>query len=124
MSMPLRITNYVLRVIHHSPGCLSTKQYVFRQRRKWMNRFVKFALPATALAVFAPAVLAQGPPGGGGPGGFQMTPEMQARMKTMQKFRENHKHLSTLGDTLRSLPRLEEDPKTSFNKDQSKKLLA
>ena len=35
-----------------------------------------------------------------------MTPEMQARMKTMQKFRENHKHLSTLGDTLRSLPRL------------------
>src|SRR2546423_15672346 len=87
-----------------------------------MNRFVKWLVPVAALSLSSVG-LAQGP-GGGGPGGFQPTPEMQARMKTMQKFNENHKKLATLGRTLRSLPRLEEDPKTAFTKDQARKVLA
>jgi hypothetical protein len=88
-----------------------------------MNRSGKWLMPVALLAL-TPAAIAQGPPGGGGPGGFQMTPEMQARMKSMQKFNENHKKLAQLGRTLRSLPRLEEDPKTAFTPAQAKKVLA
>lgn len=89
-----------------------------------MNQFIKTALFGAALALAPPVVLAQGPPGGGGPGGgFQPSPEMQAMMKERQKFDANHPHLAQLVRTLRSLPRLEDDPKTAFTKDQAKKLL-
>lgn len=88
-----------------------------------MNKLVKWLVPAVVLAI-APAAFAQGPGGAGGPGGFQMSPEMQAKMKAWQKFRENNKHLDQLGRTVRGLGRLDEDPKTAFTKDQAKKLVA
>src|SRR6266571_4739678 len=86
-----------------------------------MNKYAKWLIPAAVL-VIAPSAIAQGP-GGGGPGGFTMPPEMAARMKKMKAFNDNHPHLATLSRTLRSLPTLEDDPKTAFTKDQSKKLL-
>jgi hypothetical protein len=90
-----------------------------------MNRTVRRLVPSAVLVLMSAAALAQGPPGGGGPGGgFQPTPEMQAFFKKMQKFNENNKNFSMLTRTLRSLRRLEEDPKTAFTKDQAKKFMA
>src|SRR5207249_12253005 len=85
-----------------------------------MNRTMKAVLPAAALALVGQAALAQGPGGGG----FQMTPEMQAKMKAWQKFRENNKNLDNVQRTVRGFRRLDDDPKTQLNKDQAKKILA
>ena len=88
-----------------------------------MNKKVLWLVPA-ALIVLAPAaVIAQGPPGGGGAGGFQPTPEMLAYRKKMDKFNANNKHFASLTRTLRSLGKLEEDSKTALTKDQAKKFL-
>ena len=48
-----------------------------------MNRTMKAVLPAAVLALVGQAALAQGPGGGG----FQMTPEMQAKMKAKKEGR-------------------------------------
>src|SRR5439155_12230854 len=85
-----------------------------------MNRTMKAVLPAAVLALVGQAALAQGPGGGG----FQMTPEMQAKMKAWQKFRENNKNLDNVQRTVRGFRRLDDDPKTQLNKDQAQKILA
>ena len=43
-------------------------------------------LAAGAIAVGSPRSLAQGPGGG-----FQMTPEMKAKIEAWRKWRDNHK---------------------------------
>ena len=47
-------------------------------------------LPVAALFVLSTAAQAQGP-GGGGLGGFQIPPAMQAKFKAWQHWRDNHK---------------------------------
>lgn len=87
-----------------------------------MTRLVSMVLAVGALAVTGAIAMAQA--GGGAPGGgFQMPPEMQAKMKAWQKFNANNKHVDQLSKTVRSLGSLESDPKTAFSKDQAKKLL-
>lgn len=83
-----------------------------------MNRWF-LNLAAVITAVFlASAVLAQGGFGG------QMPPEMQAKMKAWQKWRENNKNIVALQQTLMSLRELENDPQTQLTRDQAKKILA
>ena len=87
---------------------------------------VRFGLAAllavSALAVSAPHSLAQ-PPGGGG--GFQMTPEMKAKMEAWQKYRDNHKNLTQLQTLVMQIRGMEkEDPSLQLNKAQSIKMLA
>jgi hypothetical protein len=88
-----------------------------------MKSNLKWVVPAVAMALSTAGALAQGPPGAGGPGGGQMPPEFAAFRKKMEKFNANNKHFAALTRTLRSLGRLEEDPKTALTKDQAKKLL-
>src|SRR5687768_2433623 len=88
-----------------------------------MNRAIKFIVPAAAMFVLAPSALAQPPGGQGGPGGFQMTPEMRTRMQKFQKFREANKNDFQVQSNFRRLRNLEENPKTKLTKDQAKKIL-
>lgn len=75
------------------------------------------------LAAFSYPASAQGP-GGGGPGGFQMTPEMQAKMKKMQAFRDSHKNYQAIQKSLYGIAACEKTPATKLSKDQAKKVLA
>lgn len=61
-------------------------------------------------------VLAQGPFGG-------MPPEIQAKMKAWQKWRENHKHITQLQQTMMGLRAMERDPKTQLTKAQARHIL-
>ena len=70
----------------------------------------------------AGAAIAQ-PPGGGG-GGFQPTPEMQAAFKKMGAWRENHKNISQLSQTMRAVTEFDKDPALKLTKDQAKKIAA
>lgn len=73
-------------------------------------------LAALAIgALIMPTALAQRP--GGGP---PMSPEVQARMKAWQKFRETHKNLTSLQQTMAGLEAMEKDPRTRLTKAQAK----
>ena len=75
---------------------------------------------ATALfLIFAAgsSALAQGP---GGPGGFQMPPQFAA----WQKWRASHPNITSLGQTIRALGQIEQNPATKLNKAQAKVILA
>ena len=58
-------------------------------------------LPLAALFVLTTTAQAQGP--GGGPGGFQIPPAMQAKFQAWQHWRDNHKNVSSLQRTLGAL---------------------
>ena len=78
-------------------------------------RTILSALAVTALSVSAVSAQAPGAP--------QMTPQMQARMKAWAKFRDTHKNVSSLQQTLFGLSELEKDSKTKLTKAQSKTIL-
>lgn len=80
-------------------------------------------LPVVALFVLSTAAQAQGP-GGGGPGGFQLPPAMQAKFKAWQHWRDNHKNVTSLQRTLGALSDMEQDPRTKLTKPQARKALA
>src|SRR5262245_52401546 len=78
------------------------------------------ALLATGLAgLSAPPLSAQGFGGGGG----QMPPEIQAKMKAWQKWRENHKSLASLQTMIFQLRELDKDPGGQLTKPQASKIL-
>jgi len=78
-------------------------------------RTILSTLAVTALCVSVVSAQA--------PGGVQMTPEMQSRMKAWAKFRDTHKNISSLQQTLFGLSELEKDPKTKLTKSQAKTIL-
>lgn len=80
-------------------------------------------LPLAAVFLCSATAQAQGP-GGGGPGGFQMPPAMQAKFKAWQHWRDSHKNVSSLQRTLGALNDMEQDPRTKLTKPQAQKVLA
>jgi hypothetical protein len=76
------------------------------------------ALLAATLALAAP-VVAQNP--------FNLTPQQQAQIqakrKAWEKWRENHKHVQALGQTVMGFGTLESDPKNALTRDQARKIL-
>ena len=70
------------------------------------------ALAAAVLIV--PMAVAQRP------GGGQVPPEIQARMKAWQKFRDTHKNVQSLQQTLVGLEAMEKEPRTRLTKAQAK----
>ncbi len=89
---------------------------------KW-SRMVRYGatalLVAGACAVGAPRGIAQG-----GPGGFQMPPEMRAKIAAWQKWRDQHKNLSNLQMMLYQVQEVDKDPATKLTKPQAGKMLA
>jgi hypothetical protein len=88
-------------------------------------------LSLAAAAMLSGAALAQGgpPPGGGGGGGFanfmaSQPPEVQAKMKKWQAWRQNHKNIGQLNQTMRAITEMDKDPTSQLNKDQAKKIMA
>ncbi|GAB4464398.1 MAG: hypothetical protein OHK0029_34290 [Armatimonadaceae bacterium] len=83
-------------------------------------------LPLVAAVVLSvSAVWAQPPgggPGGAGGGGFQMTPEMRAKMDKWRKWRDNHKNFTQLQNTMRAIMEMDKDPKTKLTGAQAKKI--
>ena len=83
-------------------------------------------LPALAIAagmtLASPAAHAQGP-GGGAPGGFQMTPEMQKQFQAWKTFRDNHKNYSALQQTLTAMGEMDKTPTTKITGAEAKKIL-
>ncbi len=76
-------------------------------------RTILFA--ALALSVAVPGGLAQNRP--------NIPPEMQARMRAWQKFRDSHKNVFALQRTVGALEELEKDKKTQLTKAQAQKIL-
>lgn len=83
-----------------------------------MNLWLRTLAAVITVAVLAPPAMAQGGFGG------QMPPEMQAKMRAWQKWRENNKNIVALQQTMMSLRELENDPKTQLTKAQAKKILS
>jgi hypothetical protein len=81
------------------------------------------ALAALAALTAGSIAVAQGPPGGGA-GGFQMPPEMQAKMKKMQAFRDSHKNYQAIQQSLYGIAECEKSPATKLTKAQAKNILA
>jgi hypothetical protein len=79
-------------------------------------------LAAGAFAIGSPRANAQGG-FGGGPGGGQMPPEIQAKIKAWQKFRDAHKNLTNFGDMLFQVEKMNDDPGAKLDKKQSGALL-
>ena len=78
---------------------------------------------ATLLVAGACAAMTPGAKAQGG-GGFQMTPEMQAKIKAWQKWRESHKNISTLQTMLYQVREVDKDPTTQLDKKQAGKMLS
>ncbi len=76
-----------------------------------------------ALTLLTAGAYAQGP-GSGGPGGFQPTPQMMAQMQAWRKWRDNHKNVVSVQQTVGAIQRMEQDPKTRLNKTQAHTVLA
>jgi uncharacterized membrane protein YgcG len=80
-----------------------------------LRKLVKLLLPVVAFALLAPAAMAQ----------FgNMPPEVQAKMRAWQKFRETHKNFEYLQQTLAGINEMEKYPTTRLTKDQAKQILA
>src|SRR5918997_1146329 len=89
-----------------------------------MKRIARWIMPAALLAVLAPlAAHAQGGPPPGGPGGFQMTPQMQAKFRAWQQFRDNHKNYQALQQTMSGFAEMDKDPRTQLTKAQARQVL-
>ncbi len=71
------------------------------------------------LGMSAPHAQAQGGPGGG----FQMPPEIQAKIKAWQKWSEAHKGISSMGTLMYQVEQLDKMPGYELNKPQATKLL-
>lgn len=58
---------------------------------------------------------------------MNLTPQqqevLQAKRKAWEKWRENHKNVTALGQTLMGLGQLDTDPKTAITPEQAKKIL-
>jgi hypothetical protein len=90
------------------------------------HSFRVFAAAAAALAAVAVAhpALAQGPGGGGpGGGGFQMDPAVMKKMQAWRTWRDNHKNVGQVQQTLRAITEMDKDPKTRLTKPQAQKIL-
>lgn len=79
-----------------------------------------WAMALTAAVFTVTAAQAQGPGGGG----FQPSPQMMAKFKAWQKWRDNHKNISALQQTLGGIQAMEQDPRTKLNKTQARTVLA
>lgn len=53
----------------------------------------------------------------------QMSPEVQAKMKAWQKWRDSHKNIESLQRTIGGLEALEKDPKLKLNASQAKSVV-
>ncbi|MBV9852828.1 MAG: hypothetical protein JO250_24480 [Armatimonadetes bacterium] len=73
-----------------------------------------------SLALLAASAQAQGPGGGG----FQPSPQMMAKFQAWQKWRDSHKNVVALQQTLGGLQEMEQDPRTRLNKTQARTVLA
>src|SRR2546430_15475510 len=85
-----------------------------------MKSLIRWFVPvvvAGSFAALAPAALAQGGPG------FQPSPQMMAKFKAWQTWRENHKHVAQVGQTVRALREIEKNPSTKLNKAQAAKIV-
>lgn len=86
-----------------------------------MRKFIGIAAIFAAVALLSATAFAQGP---GGPGGFQPSPQMRAQFQAWRSWRDNHKNVVALQQTLRGLQEIEQDPSTRLNKVQAHKVLA
>jgi hypothetical protein len=89
------------------------------QRKLGIGRALTALCAACLLGLPMTALWAQGPGGGGG----QMPPEMQAKMKAWQKWRESHKNISSLQTMLFQIRQIDKDPTTQITKPQAAKIL-
>jgi len=82
-------------------------------RRTWTT------LAAAAAILAAVSAHAQNP--------FNLTPQQQAQLqakrKAWEKWRDGHKNVTALGQTMMGFAALETDPKTALTKDQAKKIV-
>lgn len=83
-----------------------------------MIRVRSLLVALAAATLLAPIAHAQGPFGGG-----QITPEMRNRMQAWRKWRDSHKNISALQQTLGGLAAMEQDPRTRLTKPQAKKVV-
>ena len=78
-----------------------------------------FLAAAVLALVLTGTALAQNP--------MNLTPEqqaiLQAKRKAWEKWRENHKNITALSQTLMGLGQLESDPKTAITPEQARKIL-
>jgi len=79
-------------------------------------------------ALSAGTMLAQAPggppPPGSGAGGFQMPPEMAAKIEAYKKWGMEHKNLNQLSSTIGLIETMNGQPDTKLDKKQSAKLLS
>jgi hypothetical protein len=99
-----------------------SKEFIFMSLP---NRKTLFSLlPAVALTagmmLGIPSAHAQPPGGGGRP---PMTPEMQKQMQAWRTFRDNHKNVSALQQTLGAMVEMDKSPATKITSAQAKKIL-
>jgi uncharacterized membrane protein YgcG len=72
------------------------------------------------LLVSATTAFAQGPPG---MGGFQPSPEMRKKFEAWQNWRNSHKNINAVQQTLRGIEELQQDPSTRLTKPQAAKVV-
>lgn len=93
-----------------------------------MTRLIQMTtLALAATTLLGAAAFAQGPGGPGGPGGpsgFQPSPQMRAQFQAWRAWRDKHPSVMALGQTLRGLEEIEQDPSSRLNKAQAKTVLA
>ncbi len=87
---------------------------------------IRVGIAATlAVALFALSTQTAHAQGGfGGGGGFQPSPEMMAKFKKWQAWRQSHPHISELGQTMRGMGELDKNPGTQITKPQAQAILA
>ena len=78
------------------------------------------ALPVVGALLLAAAAHAQAP---GGPGGFQPSPQMMAKFQAWQRWRDSHKNITALQQTLRGMQEMQQDPRTQLTRAQASKIL-
>lgn len=85
---------------------------------------IESAAVVAGLALLAMSSAAQGPGGGGfPPPPRQPPPQMMAKIQAWQKWRDSHKNVTALQQTLGNLQGLERDPQTRLNKKQAASIL-
>lgn len=88
------------------------------QLRKMMRFGLATLLVAGTYAMMTPSANAQGPGGG-----FQMPPEMKAKIEAWKKWGEQHKKLTGLGDLIGQVGEMEKDPGFALDKKQAGTML-
>ncbi|HEY3414888.1 MAG TPA: hypothetical protein VGM51_17790 [Armatimonadota bacterium] len=82
-----------------------------------MNRMHSILIASVGVAILATGAFAQAP------GGMQMTPAVQAKMKAWQKWNDSHKNIRAVSQTVGAIVEMQKDPKTAFRKAQAKTVL-